>query len=756
MSGVQLEFKPKFEQSFRIQTLEKRNQDLALSGKRRLSGGSDGNLEGRVYGWNGIPYTPQPGDESMDLGDHACWIDIGPFPKLEELPSRKEGYEMNGESWGRDYAFMLDNTPAAIHPCERIVGEIYWEMHQLRRYRWEDTGEEVFALGREARALGCGGLGSGHTSPDLAIGLEQGFGGILERIMKYKALYEQVDNPRKVKFLNGLEMICRSNIRFIKRYGELAAELAANADNAEEKQRFENIQSCCAKISTQPPETYYEAVQWVMFAILFDRSVGHGNGYGRLDLYLIHYYRQDVAAGILTREEAREYISEMYMKLRGHFFCVGGRDENLKDATNEMSWVVLEGYDLIGDYNNLGVMWHPDMDEAFYEYTCDVLARHGMSIPVLVNYDIMYESELRNGIPHEHAWTVAYCGCQWYCIPGREYCDQDVNTIVAIDPMKRAIQRAVAEGTQDFETMYRFFEEEVLRTGKAFRNLKRGHDEYLGDIWPEMFTSLLCHGPIERGLDCVAPRGVDYQFTSVNVLGIPNVSDSFHAIKKLVFEEKRYTLQEVMEACNKDWADKEIMRQRFLNQSKYGNDLDEPDQMFACVATTISDVLGGLYNQKGQVFRPSLFHFQGHTAPTVIGATPDGRHAADYLAHGVNPTAGMNVRGLIPTANSLSTPDLRKFQGAPLAVDLQPRFFDGKEEIWKYIRDFSVGYFRNGGIQINLHILDLQKLKDAMEHPDKPEYRNIVVRVTGYCAHFVSLTRVYQEEFVARINYDAM
>ena len=141
----------------------------------------------------------------------------------------------------------------------------------------------------------------------------------------------------------------------------------------------------------------------------------------------------------------------MFLKLRGHFFSMGGRDAELKDATNEMSFVVLEAYDLIGDYNNLGVMWHPDINRDFYNYACDVLARHGESIPVLVNYDLMREAELRSGIPEEDAWKVVYSGCQWFCIPGKEYCDQDVNSINLIAPMKRTIAAAIEQGIDDFE-----------------------------------------------------------------------------------------------------------------------------------------------------------------------------------------------------------------------------------------------------------------------------------------------------------------
>ena len=302
--------------------------------------------------------------------------------------------------------------------------------------------------------------------------------------------------------------------------------------------------------------------------------VGHGNGYGRLDQYLIKYYQQGIADGTLTRELAREYLAEMFLKLRGQFFCLGGRNRELKDATNEMSYVVMEAYDMIDDYNNLGVMWHPDMDPEFYDYVCDVLARHGAGIPSLVNYDLIRNAELRSGIPEDVAWNVAYSGCQWFCIPGMEYCDQDVNALNLIDPMKRAIIRGMNENVADFEIFDNIFIDEFQRTVDAMRKFKDAQYDALPYVWPEIATSLNCHGTIERGLDITAPRGVDVQFTSTNILGIPNVADSLFAIQKLVFEEKAYTLAEVEKAIRQNWKNNEVMRLRFLKQHKYGNDID--------------------------------------------------------------------------------------------------------------------------------------------------------------------------------------
>lgn len=734
----------KFPQSPRIQALAARSRELAISGKRKLTG-----------------FVESADGEEFSFGDHACWIDIGPFPKLDQMPSKVNGYEATGESWGRDYAFLMDNSPIDIYEHERIVGEIHWEMHMVRQYEWP---ESVLEVTKEANELGAMGLSQQHTCPDLSIGLTQGFGGILERIKKSREKYLRLDNKAKASYLKGLEMICESSIRFIERHAEKALELARDEEDPEQKATYERIAECCAHIARNAPRTYYEGVQWIHFAVILDRVVGHGNGYGRLDLYLIDLYRKSRAAGKLTDEEAREYLSEMFLKLRGQFFSLGGRDANLGDATNEMSFVVLEAYDLIGDYNNIGVMWHPDMDPEFYEYACDVLARHGESIPVLISHDLMREAELRSGIPEEDAWKVVYSGCQWFCIPGMEYCDQDCNAISMIKPMERTLARAMDEGIEDFESFYSIFEEELTKTVAALRDLKNAQYELLDDLWPEMFTSMNSHGPIERGIDMVGPRGVDYQYSSSNVLGTVNVTDSFHAIKKLVFEQRKYTLAELSEALEKNWSGFEVMRQRFLNEDKFGNDLDEVDDLFVRITESLAEIMGSMVNLRGQEFRASLYSFNFHISPKSpgamivegleFGATPDGRLAEEHLAQGINPQMGRNTRGLIPTANSMAKVDHRKFQGGSMQIDIQPKFFDGKENISDYIRDFSSTFFKMGGMQINLNIMNLDKLRDAIVHPENPEYQNIVIRVTGYASRFISLNKSYQKEFVERLSRD--
>lgn len=759
MAQVRNSFNAKFFPSDRLKEVIKYNQELAISGRRNLYTADEKQL---VYHWtdkaNGcVPQSGEwsaPPETSYSLGDHACRVDIGvDFPRYDEVPSHVEGYEASPLQWGKDYKFLLDNSPAEIHPFECIVGEFHWEMNEIRKYYF---GDKVHELGREVRKLGAGGTSHGHTCLDLSIGLKEGWTGTLARIEKSLELYRRLEHPVKVNYLEGLKLVCQGIIGYVQKHADKARELAAAETDPVLKARYEFIAADCQALADGAPQTYHQAVQFIQFAIMTDRIVGHGNGYGRLDLYLNDFLVRDLENGTLTKQDAREYLAELFLKVRGQHFTICGRLQDGSDATCPASWIILEAYDMVDDYNNMFLMWHKDIDQKLFLYACDVLARHGASVPTFCNYDLMRDCELRSGVSPEHAWTVAVGGCQWFCVPGREYCDQDVNALVLLDPMWRAMDWAIESGCDDFEEFFAEFTREFGKTTEALRVFKDAQYEVQDKIWPEMATSLSFHGPIERGIDITGHRGVDYQYTSANILGIPNVADSMYAIKKLVFEEKAYTMEEVRKATSENWADNEVMRQRFLRQDKFGNDLDEVDALLVRITEMIADTLDHTYNCRGQQYRASLFQFQGHTATNVLPATPDGRYATEPLAHGCNPTAGRNTKGLLATANSLAKIHNHKFLGGTLQVELQPKFFDGKENMAEYIKEFTEAFFAQNTFQINLNIIDLEKLKDAIDHPENPDYQNIIIKVTGYTTRFICLAKPFQEEFCGRNNYGEM
>lgn len=749
-----------FTKSARIERLHKRNLELAQHHKRDIF---VDNPEFLVYHWSGkaATFSPATGEtaasqeERINIGDHNCRVDSGgPFPFVKDMPSKVSGFSYDPVNFATDYAFFLDHSPIAIHPYERITGEFYWQLDEARFFKYPEENQE---LGFKAREQGAGGMSFTHTCPDLSIGLELGWTGLLAKIRTYKKQYEAFDNQKSVAYLNAAEIVCASIIRYVERYADKAAELASTETDRELQDTYEIVSRNCRNLVSASPSSFMEAVQWINFFQIAERIIGHGNGYGRMDQLLIDLYRKDIEKGILTKELARELIAELYLKYGGNYFCFGGRNEKLEDATNELSWIGVEAYDMLGGYNQLGVMWHTDIDPDYWNYACDVVGRHGCGAPTLVNYDVMRASELRSGYKEEDAWNIAYSGCQWYCSVGKEYSDQDTNSLVPLQPLQRTIVHAKENGIETWEAFYARFREELDQTADALVDFKNNTYKWQAKVWPEIVTSLCMHGPIENGRDVTDVRAVPNNYTSVNVLGVPNLADSLYAIRELVYKQKKYTIEELDCALKTNWQENEVMRQEFLNQPKFGNDNDAVDELTVDVSTLIREMLEGKQNIKGFHFRPSLFQFMGHTyAGPMLGATPDGRKAEEPLAHGMNPMHGRNKDGILSTMRSFTKLNYAEYQGGSFQIELHPSFFPEDQPRGSFVRAFSDHFFEQGGVQINLNVVDVNTLKDAMHHPDKEEYKNIVVKVTGYSAHFVFMDRQFQEEFVQRVNYQSL
>ncbi len=744
----------------RVQNLIDRSHELALNHKRDLY---VDNAEFLVYHWSGeaAAFSPNTGelsaaeDTRINLGDHNARVDVGgTFPFADEMPSKKKGFSYDTANWAEDYAFFLDHSPAEVHEHERIVGEFHWMLEEARYFQYPESQRE---LGRLARNLGTGGISFTHTAPDLSIGLLLGWGGLLSKVRNRKEKFIEYGNTASAEYLAAMESVVESIMRFVQKHAETAEKKAAAESNPELKSNYEFVAENTRAIISDAPQTFAQAVQWLQFFTTVERINGHGNGYGRLDQLLDAYYTADMDAGRISRTEAVSLVAELYLKYGGNYWSFGGRDRDGNDATNEASWICIEAYDITGGYNHLGLMWHPEIDPEFYNYGCDVTARHNCGTPTLVNFDVLRNSQLRSGVDEEDAWNMSYSGCQWYCVVGKEYNDQDLNSFVLVQPMQRAMETAEKNEIEDFEEFWNIYDIEVDKTAEILKDFKNETYKWQSKVWPEMVTSLCMHGTIERGRDVTDMQAVKYNYTSVNVLGTPNVADSMYAMKKLIFEEKKYSMADLRAAVADDWKDNELMRLDFLNQPKFGNDKPDVDEMAVRVAEHIRKVLEGKRNIKGFNFRPSLFQYMGHTyAGQLLGATPDGRHAEEPFAHGMNPMHGRNTQGIAATVESFTKLDYSNYQGGSFQIEVQPSFFPPGSRKGDLVETFSRIFFEKGGVQINMNTIDLEKLKDALDHPEKDEYKNLVVKVTGYSAHFVVMDRRFQEEFLQRVNYASL
>ncbi|RKX85889.1 MAG: hypothetical protein DRP58_05180, partial [Spirochaetes bacterium] len=403
----------------RIKKLISRSHELATEHKRDLY---VDNPEFLVYHWSGeaAAFSPNTGELSADtekrinLGDHNARVDIGgEFPFINEMPSKKNGLKYTPGNWAEDYAFFLDHSPPEVLPNEKIVGEFHWMLEEARFFQYPESQRD---LGRKARELGAGGISFTHTAPDLSIGLSLGWSGLLKKIRNRKNSFIEYGNKKSAEYLAASETVALSIMRYIEKHAEKADILAVNETDPELRANYEFVAETTRAIVSDPPSTLAEAVQWIQFFTTVERINGHGNGYGRLDQLLYPFYKKDSEEEKINREEARNLVAELYLKYGGNYWSFGGKDRNQKDASNEMSWICLEAYDITGGYNHLGLMWHPDIDKDFFNYGCDVVARHNCGTPTLVNYDILRNSQLKSGVDEEDAWNVSYSGCQWYCV----------------------------------------------------------------------------------------------------------------------------------------------------------------------------------------------------------------------------------------------------------------------------------------------------------------------------------------------------
>jgi len=689
-------------------------------------------------------FVEVPGQESQIKVDYPF---PGKFPSLEkkEVPS-------DPISWAKDFAAFLEACPIEIEPYELMVGDAHWNMWTLRGRKFLNRGKLAF-LRKKANELGADGVGWGRNSPDFNIGLSLGWGGILKKISENYNRFHKQEKEKETNYLQAAKIVCETMINYIKRYAEKAKELSKSEKDVEIKKIYEKVAKACDNISVNPPSNFYEALLWINFYILVDRSAcSPCSGYGRMDMFLTPFYYKDIENKRITEEEAQELVAEFMLK-RPYWYGIGGRDKNLRDATNKVSWLFLNACDMLKDYLiNLAVLWHEDIDRNFFRRACEINLKRSSGIPMFVNYDVIRKSVINYGIKEEDAWNIAYNGCVWYSVIGKEYLCGDIAGINLLICLMNALNLAFKTEVKDFTQLWELFSLEVEEAIKALKDLMDEEVEQFPQIWPEIPPSLLSHGCIEKGRD-ITDLGVRYNFPTIQALGIPNVADSLVAIQKVVFNEKRISLETLEQALDANFENYEYVRELLLNCPKFGSDNDEADEMARKVVDLFKEKLSKYKSRNGFTYRPAIWSHVGHIyAGKMIGATPDGRKAGEPIAQDVNPMYGRNTNGITATARSIAKLNPQKLLACRYQLELDPSVFEVKDKV-KLLEDIILSILKMGIMQVHVNIVALETLKKAIEEPDK--YRHIMVRVSGFSARFTELSRDIQEEIMCRYRESA-
>lgn len=651
---------------------------------------------------------------------------------------------------GENFRMLLDVHPTYIDPVSSMVGVYMVNFNSYRRPGWNPDFDysHLHAEQRKYR-LGYGIGGVQHFCPDLKIGLDLGWGGLLDKVRHYRKV-----NPQAEEFYDGLEEIIIGMQDWIKRHAEDARKMAETEEIPQLKENLETIADICDRMVTDPPETFREACQWLVFFQAAAKMYNGSGEWGQMDELLRPYYERGIEAGILTDEEAVFHIACLLLTETA-YIQLGGPDADGNDMSSPASYLILEAIHQLKIPANIAIRVGEGLDPNLFRRGMEILFEDKMGFPKFMGDKPVTEGFMKNGYPIELARQRTYSGCHWLAIPGREYCMNDIikielGTIFEVSLNDMTSDSSVQPSTQE---LWKRFVKHMRRGIEVLAESIDFHLEHMHVVFPELYLDLFCHGPIEKGLDATN-GGVEFYNICVDASSLATVADSFAAIEQRIEKEKRVTWQEMMKYLESDWAGEDGERARLMmkNIKRYGSGGYPADDWALKISKTFTEIVKEKPTPNGFNLMPGLFSWAAVIGfGKQLGATPNGRHAGDPVSHGPNPDPGFNEgKGGTPTQMVTAVAAVQPGYGntAPLQLDLDPGMGKTEEDLDK-VQALIKSHFDLGGTLININVLDKQTVLEA--HKDPMKYPELVVRVTGFSAYFASLSPELRQFVVDRI-----
>ncbi|MHA2122427.1 MAG: glycyl radical protein [Promethearchaeota archaeon] len=624
----------------------------------------------------------------------------------------------------------------------------------------------------------------GHNIHNHVKVVRKGFLGIKEEAEE-RLTQLDLTNPEdsaKVPFLEGIIMVMDAAAEFGGRFAAKARELAKEEEDEKRKGELLRIAEVCDRVPAHPARTFYEALQSYYFSylLLFWEVVPSlGFSQGRMDQYLIPYYKRDIIEGRITRAEAQELI-DCYI-LAGNFegdptpsgtpMSVGGVKPNGQDATNELSYMFIEGVMHTGLPSPwLSVLVHNQMPDEFLIRACQ-LSSLGTGQPQFVNSDVIVSQALARGsmggptITLEDARNASPQGCFELVIPGKDSgyfyfqmpnlaaCMEYVmtNGIRRLDNKKFGAETGDPRTFKSFKDVQEAFCKQVSWMRKHIEKAGNDVEQKIINLTPTVYESALIEGCIEKGI-CREKGGAHYNFNNGGaVLASTDAADSLTAIKKLVFDEKKITIADLCDALDNNFEGYEDLHQMLLNTPKFGNDDNSADEQAAWVLhqwmlefNKVKNLRGGQGCPGGSVM--GSYVPQG----TLVGALPSGRLAGQPLVDASSPSRGKDLKGPTAVINSMGKIDhVEILGGVTFNLRIDPAVFsDGDmERMAAMVRSFIDQKI----FHMQVNVVSSDTLRAAQKDPEK--YRDLVVKVAGYNAFFTQLTDALQDTIIARTEH---
>jgi len=672
-------------------------------------------------------------------------VRLSNFKPISNHPS---GGFFGPKAVGENFRRFMEAHPVYIDPMSSLAGA--W-MAWLPAYRDPDWNPDFdySYLEEEHKKYGISTaiLGGQHFCQDMLIGFELGWGGLLEKVRRYRKV-----NPQAADFYDGLEDVILGTQDWIRRHVDAAREMAKTEENPELRRNLEEMAEINQRLITEPPRTFREVCQWIAWYQMIARIYNGSGSMGQIDEWLRPYYEREVAAGTLTDEEAIFHIACLLLN-DTQYYQLGGPDANGRDLTNKVSFLVLEAARRLKIPANIGIRVHDGLDPQLLRRGIEIMFENKTAFPKFLGDKGLVEGFVKNGYPVELARQRVYSGCHWFAIPGREYTLNDcirVNFPFVFDVALREMM-ADPNVKPSVDELWRRFEKHLRRAVEVIAEGIDFHMKYAHQVRCELVLDLLCYGPIEKGLDISHPGSVEYYNFGVDGAGLATAADSFAAIEQRIEKEHRLTWQELLRHLDNDFKDAEDVRLMLRNIPRYGRGGTRADEWAVRISQTFTRLIKEKPTPAGFNMIPGLFSWATMVSMgELLGATPNGRHARAPISQGANPEPGFMSGVGAPTAMAMAIASVECGYGnpAPLQLDMDPALARGEEGLAK-IEALIRGFFALGGTEISMNVINKQQILEA--HQDPSKYPDLIVRVTGFSAYFASLSKELRQLIVDRI-----
>ena len=642
--------------------------------------------------------------------------------------------------------------------------------------------------------------GHGHISLSHEKVLKRGLLDIVKEAKERMAALDfcAADSINKKAFYLGVIKVCHSVINFAKRYADLAEKMAENEQNDQRKKELLEIAKVCRWVPANPARSFHEAIQtsWFIQLILQIESNGHSISFGRFDQYMYPFYLNDQETGKITAGEAQEFIGCLFVKLKSinkvrpwdhakyatgypmyQNMTIGGQTQTGDDAVNDVSYLCINAMENVRfPEPNLVSRYANNTPDAYLKKCVDSFSL-GFGMPAMINDEIIIPSLLNRGVEKEDAFNYGAVGCIEVSIPGkwgyRCYGMTFTSFVKQMDFTLRGAQdpnmpsdfikpgKNIAECTTFDEVMA-----EWDRQNLVFTELAVKHDILVDECKkeiPEMLFAILVDDCMARG-KTILEGGAKYDMNSGVQIGLSSAANAFAAIKKLVFEEKQYSGAKILQAMDNNFEGEngEILRQIMLNKvPKYGNDDDYVDRIAVKAYESYMDAVEKHHNArygKGPIgcgyYASTVTVSCNIGAGADVGATPDGRKSGAAVSEGASPHSGTDLLGPTAVIKSVTKlPTIRITGGQLLNLKFSPDAIKNesdKQKLVELLRAFSD--LRGWHLQFN--VINRDTLKAAQLAPE--DYKDLMVRVAGYCALFTDLDSDLQDELIRRTEHESV